>query len=100
MNRGLYKAIFFTVGALLIVGTASMPFGFYQLLRWAVTVGGAAMIVQATRSKKSGWGIVGGLAILLWCPVFGVSFDKTTWMFFDLAFAAGFITAALRTKGE
>jgi hypothetical protein len=96
--KASYNGIILLVGAILLIGAAPLPFGFYQFLRWAVAIGGAVLIWHSIKLARTGWSIIGGMAILLWLPVFGVTFDKGTWSILDLTFGAAFIAAGLLLK--
>lgn len=96
--RSAYKGAFLVVGAMLLMGIASLPFGFYQLLRWVVPIGGAILLRSSIKANQPGWAIIGVLAILLWFPLFGVSFEKATWSVLDLVFGVAFIAAGMLSK--
>jgi hypothetical protein len=98
MSSSTYTAIFVGTGILLLLAIADMPWGYYELLRWAVVVAGVLLIVRSLKVEQTGWTILGGFAILFFFPPFGVSFEKQVWAFFDFAFGIAFISAGLTLK--
>jgi hypothetical protein len=95
LNPIFYRASFITTAGLLLLAIGEMPWGYYQTLRWLVPISGVLVIVRAMQTKLQAWVVLGALAIIFFFPMFGVYLDKTTWAWFDLAFAASFIVAAI-----
>ena len=82
--------------AALALAPVHWPYGYYQLLRFAVTALGIWLAVAASRQHSTGWTILGiGLA-LLYNPIVPFYFERGTWLPIDLAAVALCVAAAIK----
>ncbi len=82
--------------AMLLLGLADWPYGYYQLLRvvvCAVAVWGA---VLAHRVEKPGWTWVMGILAVIFNPVLPVHLEREMWAFIDVAVAVVFVASTRR----
>jgi hypothetical protein len=89
-----YRVTYAAIGIMLLLAIADMPWGFYQLLRWAVVAGGALLLFRSIKSEQTPWVIFGAVSIIFFFPPFGVSFEKELWAVFDFLFGVFFLVAA------
>jgi hypothetical protein len=95
-----YRFVYAVVGGMLLLAIGNMPWGFYQLLRWAVVAGGALLLVRSWKNEQIPWAIFGAVSIIFFFPPFGVSFEKEVWAVFDLLFGVCFLVAAATIRAS
>lgn len=96
MDTRTYKIIFLVTAGLLLIGVFNLPYAYYGFLKFAVSAAAIALIIRAVKIGQHGWTVLGGLALLGFFPLFGVTHDKGVWVFIDLAFAVEFFFAGLK----
>lgn len=69
---------------LLLAIPAIWPYGFYQLLRWVVSLVAISNAYQANRLNLQGWMVTMIAIAILFNPIAPITFSKGTWIFFDL----------------
>ena len=89
-----YRVAYTAIGIMLLLAIGDMPWGFYQILRWAVVAGGALLLFRSIKSEQTPWVIFAAVSIIFFFPPFGVSFEKEVWAVFDFLFGAFFLVAA------
>lgn len=94
---GILKLLFLATGIASLIAIANLPFAYYELLRWLVTIASIALIVKSTEEGKRGWLLLAIPALALWNPFFGAEMAKSSWLIFNLGAGVGFI-AASRTE--
>jgi hypothetical protein len=95
------KPVFLIVAALLLVGMANLPIGYYTFLRIAVTVVCVLGIIGEYSSKIDFWIIALGLTAILFNPIIPIYFrDKTIWIIFDAICGTMFIIKAFTLKSN
>lgn len=72
---------------LLVLALARWPYGYYQLLRWAVCGVGAWGVIEALAAERRGWATVFGALAVLFNPIAPIRFDRDTWRVLDVATA-------------
>ena len=85
---------------LLLIGVPSwLPYGFYVLLRWVISVASIFVAYRFYKSKLQGWAIVFGIVCLLFNPISPVYLSKGTWVFIDIvASVLFFLTGFSKTR--
>lgn len=68
-----------------------MPYGFYQLVRFAGLVGFAILAYQANQQNKQTEMIIYGGLALLFQPFFKVALGRQIWNIVDVVVAVGLI---------
>ena len=78
------KIVKIVSGALLLVALLSLPYSYYQFLRWAVMIASIYLAYTSFTSndKKLGWIFV--VVALIFNPIKPFFFDKSTWQILDL----------------
>lgn len=70
-----------------ILALANWLYGYYQLLRLAVTGYAAWIAWQAFERNRTIWAWTFGLLVILYNPFFKITLDRDTWGFVNLATA-------------
>ena len=92
------KFLFLATGIASLIAIMNLPFAFYELLRWLVTIASIALIVKSTEEGKRGWLLLAIPALVLWNPFFGATMAKSSWLIFNLVAGVGFLAAARDDK--
>ena len=71
-----------------VIALADWPYGYYQLLRLAVTGYAAWIAWQAFERGRTIWAWTFGFLVILYNPIIKIALDKDTWAFVNLATAA------------
>jgi hypothetical protein len=93
-----YRAIgSLVVAVMLFVGIANLPYGYYALLRWVVTLVAAYSAWLAYRQEATlRFVLLVGTAVLF-NPLAEVHLSKAAWVVIDFAAALGFVLLATTT---
>lgn len=79
------------IAVLLLLCLADMPYGFYELVRFAAATAFAYLSYDYFKSKKDGLGFTFAGLALLFQPFFKLSLGRTIWNFVDVVVAVGLI---------
>ena len=82
---------------LLIICLADMPYGFYQLVRFAAACAFAYMSYDYFKSKKDGLGFLFAALALLFQPFFKIALGRLLWNVVDVIVAVGLIYLLIKT---
>lgn len=88
------KFLFLATGIASLIAITNLPYAYYELLRWLVTVASIALIVKSSEQGNRGWLILAIPALALWNPFFGATMAKSSWLIFNLGAGVGFIAAS------
>lgn len=89
------------VAVLLLLCLADMPYGFYQLVRFAAMAAFGYLAYDYFKQKRDGLGVAFVLLALLFQPFFKVSLGRAVWNCVDVVVAIGLfylIVRGLRKK--
>jgi arginine exporter protein ArgO len=75
-------AIVFLLGAV-----GNWPYGYYQLLRWAILIIGAYSVYLAYEIRKISWAWIFGIIAVLFNPIIPITFSKDIWQIIDIIVA-------------
>lgn len=84
------------VAVLLLLCLADMPYGFYQLVRFAAAGAFAYLSYDYFKSKKDGMGVVFAGLALLFQPFFKIALGRVVWNCVDILVAVGLIYLIFR----
>lgn len=85
------------IAVMLLLCLADMPYGFYQLVRFAATCAFAYLSYDYFKSKKDELGFVFAALALLFQPFVKISLGRVIWNFVDVVVAIGLIILIVRT---
>jgi len=92
------KSIKIILAALFFLCLLDMPYGFYQLVRWAALVGFVLLAVDASsRSNNNEMIIYAGLA-LLFQPLFKIALGREIWNVVDVIVGGGLLITLMRSE--
>jgi len=69
---------------ILIIGAFKMPYGYYKFVRISTFIIAGVFLYLSYTKKNELWMVLFGILLILFNPVFPVSFDKSTWAVIDL----------------
>ena len=79
---------------LLLAIPALWPYGYYQLLRWVVSVTAVFNAHHSYRLKLSGWTIIMVIVAVIFNPLAPLTFSKGLWVIIDVVVAVTMFTLA------
>lgn len=88
------------IAVLLLLCLADMPYGFYQLVRFAAAAAFVYLSYDYFKSKKDGLGFVFAALALLFQPFFKVALGRTVWNLVDIIVAIGLIYLIISAFGK
>ncbi|TFB08173.1 hypothetical protein E3V08_05140 [Candidatus Atribacteria bacterium MT.SAG.1] len=74
------------------------PYGYYILLRWAITISALFLLWLAYESKKTFWLFLMGMIAILFNPIIPIHLDKETWVIIDVIVAVIFLVSIFKIK--
>ena len=87
-----------TLAILLLLCLMDMPYGYYQLVRWAAMVGFAILAYHASEAKRNKEVIIYVGLALLFQPFFKVALGRPLWNMMDVLVAFGLIWTMIPRK--
>ncbi len=87
------NAIKITLAILFSLCLADMPYGFYQLVRFAGLIGFAILAYQAYEQRSQAEMILYGSLALLFQPFFKIALGRQMWNIVDVVIAIGLIAS-------
>ena len=85
------------IAVLLLLCLADMPYGFYELVRFASAGAFAYLAYDYFKCKKEGLGFLFTALVLLFQPFLKISLGRTIWNFVDVVVAIGLICLLIKT---
>jgi hypothetical protein len=93
------KWLLLVCAGLLFTGMATLPIGYYTLLRIVVAIGCVSIVVTEQENGFSFWNITFGILAILFNPIIPIHLnDKTTWMVIDFISGIIFIIKSITLK--
>jgi len=83
---------------LLFWALADNPYGYYQLLRWVVTIIAIHNAYKAYNLERIGWTWVFGIIALLFNPILPFYLERDTWQIIDVIAGIVFMISVLSKK--
>lgn len=87
-------------GVLLLAAVAPLEYGFYTVLRIAVTVIAIWIALASVRSRQVGWVVVAIVMAILFNPLFPVWLSKDAWAPIDVAGAVLVVLAGVFVRSK
>jgi hypothetical protein len=84
---------------MLLVGIFSLPYGYFQVLRWIVCGISIYLMYLAVKYKESWIAAIFGVMSILFNPIFTIHFEKSVWQWIDAVCASVFIVSIFILHG-
>ena len=88
------RALYLATGIANFLAILPLPYGYYELLRWLVTIACIAMWVQAVEEGKRVWFFLIIPALGLWNPFFGATMARENWLLLNMVAGLAFMAAS------
>lgn len=85
------------IAVLLLLCLVDMPYGFYQLVRFAATAAFAYLAYDSFKSKEDGKGFLFAALAVLFQPFFKFALGRTIWNVVDVIVAIGLVYLVIST---
>lgn len=86
---------------LLILAIPSfLPYDYYIILRWVITISAIINAVGFNKSKLTGWVLIFSALAILFNPLFPIYLNKSSWVAIDLISTIIFFLSAYSIKKE
>lgn len=99
-NESITPILKIVVAVLLLLCLADMPYGFYELVRFAATAAFAWMSYDYFKSEKNGLGFIFAALALLFQPFFKVALGRVIWNAVDVLVVIGLVYLLINTFGQ
>jgi len=93
MKLNLSRGIKITLAVLFFICLADMPYGYYQLVRFAAMAGFALLAYRANEENQKIEVIVYTCLAILFQPLIKISLGREIWNLIDVAVGIGLITS-------
>ena len=90
------KQVYLILAALLLLCLAPMPYGYYELVRFASMVIFAVMAYQYVQEKRNTLAVVFGALALLFQPFVKIALGRTIWNIVDVIAAIVLIVSTIK----
>jgi len=87
----MFRTIKITLAILMFLCLLSMPYGFYQLVRFAAFVGFGVLAYNANEENKDQELIIYGGLALLFQPFFKIALGRVMWILVDVIVGIGLV---------
>ena len=82
------KVIKIVIAVLMLLCLADMPYGFYELMRFVVTLGFGYLAYDYYQAGQVKWAMAFGVLLLLFQPFFKLALGRELWNVVDVLVAA------------
>lgn len=87
----------FVVGLLLVALVPTMPYGYYQVMRWLIVAASLWLAMNCHGKGREGWVWVWGVIAGIYNPIFPVRASREVWTFVNLATVAVVVIYSVKT---
>jgi hypothetical protein len=91
-----FRWVAFACAAALALAPMHWPYGYYQLLKLAVTALAIWLAIAARQQQSTIWTILGVVLALLYNPVMPIYLNRATWLPIDFVAATLCVAAAIK----
>lgn len=93
------KTLLLICAALLFVGIANLPIGYYTFLRIIVSISAVYVVASEYQNEITSWIIAFGIIAIIFNPIIPIYLhDKSLWKIIDFAAGILFVVKALSLK--
>lgn len=96
-SKNISPILKLVIAILLLLCLADMPYGFYQLVRFASAGAFAYLSYDYFKSKRDGLGFIFAALALLFQPFFKIALGRTVWNLVDILVAISLIYLIITT---
>ena len=96
-SKNISPILKLVIAILLLLCLADMPYGFYQLVRFASAGAFAYLSYDYFKSKRDGLGFIFAALALLFQPFFKIALGRTVWNLVDILVAISLIYFIITT---
>jgi apolipoprotein N-acyltransferase len=82
------KIVKIVIAVLMLLCLADMPYGFYELMRFVVTLGFGYLAYDYYQAGLMKWAVTFGVLLLLFQPFFKLALGRELWNIIDVGVAA------------
>lgn len=93
-------AIKIALAILMFLCLLSMPYGFYQFVRFVALIGFGLLAYNANEQRKTNEAIVYIILALLFQPFFKIALGREIWNIVDIIVGIGLIVSVFRSKNK
>lgn len=95
------KTLSIISGIMLLLAIPSMwPYGYYQIIRWVVSITGVSVAHEAYQKKLMGWAVTMIIVAILFNPIAPIYLAKGTWILIDIVVAILMFSVSKKFKNE
>lgn len=88
------------IAVLLLLCLADMPYGFYELVRFASAAAFVYLSYDYFKAKREALGFLFAALALLFQPFFKIALGRVIWNFVDVIVAVGLIVLIVKAFGK
>lgn len=97
MNKNVLALLKLGLAVLLLLCLADMPYGFYQLVRFAATAAFAYLAYDCFKRSDDGKGLLFAALAVLFQPFFKIALGRLIWNIVDVVVAVALIYLVVTT---
>ncbi len=83
-----YNITRYIASIILIIGVFRMPYGYYKFVRISTFIVAAVFLYLSYTKKNELWMVLFGILLILFNPIYPMTFDKSTWSILDVVSTA------------
>src|SRR3989338_1272496 len=87
------KAASYIAAGMSVLAIFLMPYGYYIVLRWVVSIAALLTAFIAYKNNKTSWVVMAVIALVIWNPITPVYLGREIWLPFNIVAAAFFFMA-------
>lgn len=95
LNQNWYRLVVIAV-ALMALG--DHPYGFYQLVKWVVSITSLYLAYMAYKQHRTGWAWIFSIVGILFNPIVPFYLEKETWVVNDFGVAVVYLVSLFKFK--
>jgi hypothetical protein len=76
----------------------SLPYSYYQILRWVVSVSSGFLALNAFKEDKKVWGWIFIVSLILFNPIASIHFQRETWEILNVVFGVIYLYSIKKIK--
>jgi hypothetical protein len=90
--------VYILAAALCLIAILEMPYGYYMILRWLVSLAALSILIPCFSVGKNSWAWVFLILLVAFNPISKINFGREIWRVIDGASGAAFIGFVVALK--